>query len=101
MSNRKQKDWWCGYVDTHPDLEKKLPTAYANEKERRPKVMCKAYKISRIIDEQQADRESQRQGLQNDVRTQEQIIGYCKFFDISLVNSSSASGNLHKANQEV
>jgi hypothetical protein len=79
MSNRKQKDWWWGYFDTHPDLEKKLPTAYANEKERRPKVMCKACKISRIIDEQQADRESQRQGLQNDVRTQEQIIGYCKF----------------------
>jgi hypothetical protein len=79
MSNAKQKDWWWAYFDTHPDLQKKLPAAYANEKERRPKVMCKACKINRIVDEQQTDRESQRQGLRNDIRTQDQIITYCEF----------------------
>ncbi|KAG1885189.1 hypothetical protein F4604DRAFT_1918847 [Suillus subluteus] len=66
MSNKKPKDWWWGYFDTHPDFEKKLSAAYANEKERRSKVMCGARKISKVIDEQQKDREEQRQGLRND-----------------------------------
>jgi len=51
--SKRQKDWWWGYFDIHPDLERKLPVAYANEKERRPKVMCKACKISKLMDEQQ------------------------------------------------
>ncbi|KAG1861686.1 hypothetical protein F4604DRAFT_1905751 [Suillus subluteus] len=38
MNNKKPIDWWWGYFDTHSDFEKKLPVAYANEKETRPKV---------------------------------------------------------------
>ncbi|KAG1856467.1 hypothetical protein F4604DRAFT_1931909 [Suillus subluteus] len=76
MSNKKPKDWWWGYFDTHPDFEKKLPVAYANEKERQPKVMCGACKIKKMIDEQQKDCEEQHQGLQNNVRTHDQIITY-------------------------
>ncbi|KAG2094443.1 uncharacterized protein F5147DRAFT_763876 [Suillus discolor] len=60
MSNKEPKDWWWGHSDTHPDFEKKLPAAYANEKEGRPKVMCGACKIKKTIDEQQKE---QRRGL--------------------------------------
>lgn len=87
MSNKKPKDWWWGHFDTHPDFEKKLPAAYANEKERRPKVMCGACKITKTIDEQQKDREEQHQGLRNDVRTHDQIIAYCKCLNTTLSGS--------------
>ncbi|KAG1722275.1 hypothetical protein EDB19DRAFT_1835089 [Suillus lakei] len=63
MSNRKPKDWWWGYFDTHPDFEKKLPVAYTNEKERQLKVMCGACRIRKMIDEQQKDCKEQHQGL--------------------------------------
>lgn len=50
MSNKRLEDWWWVYLDTHPDFEKKLLAAYANEKERQLKVMCHSVEHARLAE---------------------------------------------------
>jgi hypothetical protein len=58
MNNRKQKVWWWGCFDPTQISTRNFLRLHSNKKERRSKVMCKASKVSRIIDNlRQADRE--------------------------------------------
>jgi len=78
LSMSQRQGWYRHYFLNHPELQQGAQSAYANLKEKRPKVICQCCLDVRIAGEQEKDAVDLQNGLRHEYRSREEILSSCK-----------------------